>query len=281
MDVLTDEAVKARLPTRWLGQTAYVFDAIPSTNTWLMQEAGQGAAEGALALADVQTAGRGRLGRTWQSPPGAGLLFSLLFRPRPPITPAQIMMVVGVGVARGIEGLLHLTPRLKWPNDVLLNGRKLAGILGESSGLTAGVGEGSGIRGRRSASGGLYVVVGCGINVNLASADFPPTPPGGLAPTSLLAELGHPVPRIHLLHAILAEIETRYDALQVGQSPHTEWRSLCATLGQAVRVTGGGATVEGVAEDVAEDGSLLVRQADGTLVTVAAGDVSLRAGVKE
>src|SRR5262245_27632549 len=132
VDVLTVEEVMRGLPTAWLGRSAYVFKEIDSTNTWLMALAAQGAPEGTLALAEVQTAGRGRLGRSWLSPPGAGLLFSLLFRPPPTILPAQVMMAVAVGVVAGINDHLGLAARLKWPNDVLLHERKLAGLLGES-----------------------------------------------------------------------------------------------------------------------------------------------------
>ena len=260
-DVLTAAHLAADLPARRLGRPAHVFDALPSTNTWLMEQARHGAPEGALAVADVQTAGKGRLGRVWQSPPGAGLLFSLLFRPAPPVTPGQTMMAVAVGIADGLAAHLGVTPRLKWPNDILLDGGKLAGLLGESS--TGGDGE-------------PLVVVGCGLNVNLTPADFPPPPPGGTPATSLLMALGRPVARVPLLHALLVGIETRYEALRAGQSPYPDWRALCATLGQTVTAQSVGGVVEGVAEDVAEDGSLLVRQADGTLTAVAAGDVTLR-----
>ena len=260
-DVLTADHVAAALPTRWLGRPAHVFDALPSTNTWLMAQAQQGAPEGTLALADVQTAGKGRLGRVWQSPPGAGLLFSLLFRPAPPVTPGQVMMAVAVGITDGLTAHLGVAPRLKWPNDILLDGGKLAGLLGESS---------------TDSNSRPLVVIGCGLNVNLNPAAFPPPPPGGTPATSLLAVLGHPVARLPLLHALLLGIETRYESLRAGQSPYADWRRLCATLGQAVTAQGVGGTIEGIAEDVAEDGSLLVRQADGTLVTVAAGDVTLR-----
>ncbi|MCW5850289.1 MAG: biotin--[acetyl-CoA-carboxylase] ligase [Anaerolineae bacterium] len=259
-DVLTADRLAADLPTRWLGRPAHVFDSLPSTNTCWLEQARQDAAEGTLAVADVQTAGKGRLGRVWQSPPGAGLLFSLLFRPAPPITPGQVMMAV-VGVVDGLAAHLGVAPRLKWPNDILLDGAKLAGLLGEST-----TGD----------DGQLVVVIGCGLNVNLDPADFPPPPLGGTPATSLLVALGRPVERVPLLYALLLGIETRYDALRAGQSPYADWRRLCATLGQAVTAQGVDGVIEGVAEDVAEDGSLLVRQADGTLVSVAAGDVTLR-----
>ena len=260
-DVLTADCVTTDLATRWLGRPVHVFDSLPSTNTWLMEQAHQGAMEGALTVANVQTAGKGRLGRVWQSPPGAGLLFSLLFHTVPPVTPGQTMMAVAVGVVDGLAHHLGVAPRLKWPNDILLDGRKLAGLLGESS---------------PGQDGQAVVVIGCGLNINLAPADFPPPPPGGTPATSLLAALGHPVARLPLLRALLLSIETRYDALRAGQSPYADWRMLCDTLGRPVTAQGVGGMIAGVAEDVAEDGSLLVRQADGTLAGVAAGDVTLR-----
>ena len=259
-DVLTREVIEEQLTTKWLGRPVTFFDVILSTNTWLAEQAILGAPHAALAVADVQTAGRGRLGRVWDSPPGTGLLFSLLFRPAPPVMPGQVGMVVGAGVAVGLAERLGVEAKLKWPNDVLIGGKKVAGLLGDAT-LRDGRPE--------------WVVVGAGLNVNLAPDDFPKPAPGGVAPTSLLVELGHPLQRAPLLAALLAAIEPRYEALVAGQPQVDEWRRLSATLGQAVQVTGG-VTVEGVAEDIAEDGSLLVRQADGTVVTVAAGDVSLR-----
>ncbi|MFN8473315.1 MAG: biotin--[acetyl-CoA-carboxylase] ligase [Anaerolineae bacterium] len=259
-DVLTREAIESQLTTKWLGRPVTVFDAIPSTNNWLSEQAAQGAAQGALAVADVQTAGRGRMGRTWQSPPGAGLLFSLLFRPPANVTPGQVGLVAAAGAAVGIAKHLGVDTRLKWPNDVLVNGKKVAGMLGDAS-----------FRDGRAE----WVVVGIGLNVNLAPADFPSPPPGGVEPTSLLAELGNPIERARLLAAILAAIEPRYEALVAGEPQAEEWRRLSATLGQPVRITGGVA-VEGVAQDIADDGSLLVKQDDGSVVSVAAGDVTLR-----
>lgn len=289
-EALTPEAIRVALTTRWLGRPTTVFDAIPSTNNWLAEQAATGAPHGALAIADVQTAGRGRMGRTWQSPPGAGLLFSLLFRPPATVTPGQVGLAAAAGVAVALSGpppsppstegskrvepfmreVSSLPPpaggwggleaRLKWPNDVLIGGKKVAGLLGDAS-----------FRDGRPE----WVIVGIGLNVNLAPADFPAAPPGGAAPTSLLAQLGRPVERAPLLAAILAAIEPRYEALVAGEAQAGEWRRLSATVGQPVRVTGGMA-VEGVAVDIAADGSLLVQQADGSVVSVAAGDVSLR-----
>lgn len=261
MTPFTVEAIHTSLSTRWLGRPAYVFEAIGSTNVWLAEQAHTDAAEGTLAVADVQTAGRGRLGRTWQAPPGAGLLFSLLFRPAPPLQAGLVAMAVSAGVAAGLAAHVGVPARLKWPNDILLHGRKLAGVLGEASLMDGHV---------------QHVIVGCGLNVNLEAQDFPSPPPGGTPATSLLVELGRPVDRVPLLQALLVAIEQRYDRLRAGGSPQDEWRRLCVTLGQPVRVMGLTSPVEGVAEDIAPDGSLLVRQADGRLAPVAAGDVSLR-----
>lgn len=259
-DALTQAAIDSKLTTKWLGHPLTVFDAIPSTNNWLAAQAAQGAPEGAVAVADEQTAGRGRMGRTWQSPPGAGLLFSLLFRPPAGVTPGQVGLAAAAGVAVRLAERLGVETRLKWPNDVLINGKKVAGVLGDAS-----FGNGR----------AEWVIVGIGLNANLAPANFPTLPPGGVAPTSLMAELGRPVERASLLAALLAAIEMRYEALVAGEPQVAEWRRLSATLGQAVRVTGG-VEVEGVALDIAEDGSLLVRREDGDVVSVAAGDVSLR-----
>lgn len=267
-DVLTVDTVLADLPTRWLGRPAHVFASLPSTNIWLMEQARQSAPAGTLTVADVQTAGKGRLGRVWSAPPGAGLLFSLLFHVAGPADMGRLLMVVGTGVAAGLSDHLGVAARLKWPNDVLVHDRKLCGILGEATELPA----------TPPASGTAYAaVIGIGLNVNISLDDLPPPPVGGLPPTSLLVELGHPVPRVPLLHTLLTAIETRYDALQGGVSPLAEYRRLCATLGKPVRVTIGERVVEGVAEDVTDAGYLVVRQADSQRVEVHAGDVTLRA----
>lgn len=216
----------------------------------------EGAPEGTVALADEQTAGRGRLGRSWVAPPAVNLLPTLLLRP-PADVLRQIAMIAPLAVSDAVLESTGLRTDLKWPNDVQAGGKKLAGILIETS----------------IARDEMFVLVGTGINVN-----FDPRPHEEIRDiaTSLSVELGHDVEREALLAAYLARFEQMYEAAKSGESMLDEWRARLVTIGQQVRATWPGGSVEGLAEDVDATGALIVRPADGTRVTVEAGDVTLR-----
>ena len=218
-----------------------------STNADLL---GRGGPEGQVLVAEEQTAGRGRMGRSWVSQPGASLTFSVVLRPVfvPAARRGWLPLLAGVAVAA----------TLKWPNDVLIDDRKLAGILAEQSGDA--------------------VVIGIGLNV-ATPRDALPTSPVGPQATSLLAE-GVKVARDVLLVAVLRNLERWYRAFREDPDPArsgllAEYRTLCGTLGRSVRVElPGGRAVAGVAEDIDTDGRLLVREADAASLTpVSAGDV--------
>jgi BirA family transcriptional regulator, biotin operon repressor / biotin---[acetyl-CoA-carboxylase] ligase len=229
-----------------------------STNADLLALAADGAPEGTVLAAEAQTAGRGRMGRAWLSPPAAALMFSVLLRPRtvPQARRGWVPLLAGVGVACAVRAVTGVDARLKWPNDVLASGRKLAGILAEQSADA--------------------IVVGVGINVSTTRAELPVE-----TATSLVLEGVARVSRPRLLCAALGEIERRYLAWAGGPDPgdpdacglREEYRRCCATLGQQVRVEfpGGGAAI-GTAVDVDADGRLVVRTAQGP-VAVSAGDV--------
>ena len=258
-DRLTREAILAALETAFVGRNLEVYDAIGSTNARAVDWAHEDAPDGALVIADEQTAGRGRLGRRWHAPPGSALLFSLVLRPD--LTPMQAQratMLCSSAAVEAIGAVTGLTARIKWPNDIVIEGKKVGGVLTEL-----------GLAGRELA----FVVVGMGLNVNLDPAQIPEA----LAPpTSLQAERGAPVPRLPLLAALLQAVEARYTALGQGWSPHEEWRDHLATLGQPVQVGTPEEVIVGVAEDVNADGALLVRTPEGALRTVLVGDVTLR-----
>jgi BirA family transcriptional regulator, biotin operon repressor / biotin---[acetyl-CoA-carboxylase] ligase len=228
-----------------------------STNADLLRRGGQ---EGQVLVAESQTAGRGRMGRSWVSEPGASLTFSVLLRPVTVPAPRRgwLPLLTGVAVALAVRHVSGAAATLKWPNDVLIGSRKLAGILAEQSGGA--------------------VVIGIGVNVS-TPADALPASPTGLRATSLLAE-GADVSREALLAGILRELERWYLAFRDDPDPVragllAEYRALCATLGRPVRVELPGRRVlAGVAEDVDADGRLLVAPADGAPPTpVSAGDV--------
>jgi len=221
------------------------------------QEARRGALEGTAVVADEQTAGRGRLKRTWLSPKGS-LALSVILYPSLANLPSLIMLA-SLAVVHAIEAVTGLWSQIKWPNDVLVGGRKVCGILIESS-----------VRGKVVD----YAVIGIGINVNLRLADFPEIE--SMA-TSLSDELGSPVPRLGLVRRLLVEMERLYLALQAGGSVYEEWRDRLVTLGQRVRVKSWASVYEGVAESVGRDGSLHLRHPDGRLSKIVAGDATLHA----
>ena len=217
-----------------------------------------GAAHGTVVLADHQTAGRGRQGRHWHSPPGENLTFSAVLRPD--ISPADappLSLAAAVGLARGVAPFLSDAPTLKWPNDLLVKGRKLCGILVEMS------------AGARTIN---HLVVGVGLNVNVTG--FPEELAGQA--TSLRLEAGTALPREEVLASVLNELEPCFQRLfDEGAAPiiqawqeHTDW------LGQRVTVSRPGGVVSGVAEGLDGAGGLRLRLEDGTEEVVVAGDVT-------
>jgi len=299
-DELTPTLIRRGLRTRLIGQDITYLRTVDSTNTVAARAASRGAADGLLVIAEEQTAGRGRLGRRWESPPGVGLWFSLVFRPPDlPLTAMnRLLMLTGCAVAQAIEQVAHLSAWLKWPNDVLVNGRKVGGLLGQAGvaphphPLPGGekarlplpdrerdrgggaplslVGRGAGGEGELS-----WAIVGVGLNVNADAATMQAIAPHA---SSLLVERGRPVSRVRLLRAILEGIEPRYDALRAGETERlrAEWAARLATLGQQVTVTTPAGALEGLAEDVDADGALLLRLPDGRRERLLAGDVTLR-----
>jgi BirA family biotin operon repressor/biotin-[acetyl-CoA-carboxylase] ligase len=243
------------------------FDSLDSTNRYLLDEARAGAPEGVVAVADHQTAGRGRLGRVWEAPPGANLLVSVLMRPDLPSDQRHLVTaVVALAAVDAVAEVAGAAVGVKWPNDLLApDGRKLAGVLAEAD-LSAPV---TGVA--------LVppVVVGIGVNVNWpASDDDLPEPLRGAA-TSVRQVVGRPVDRSDLLDGLLAALEPRVADLgsEAGRDRQTgDLRTRCVTLGSRVRVELPDERFEGTALDVTGAGHLLVDVA-GTVRTVVAGDV--------
>jgi BirA family biotin operon repressor/biotin-[acetyl-CoA-carboxylase] ligase len=221
------------------------YATVGSTNDVAATLADRGEPEGTVVIADAQSAGRGRHGRTWASPPGAGLYMSIVMRPAPHAV-SLLTIAAGVALADGIHAATGLQPQLKWPNDVYIGGRKLAGILAEAGTSKAGV---------------QHVVLGCGIN--LMPAAYPPDVAGRA--TSIESELGRPIDRGLLLVECLAALHLRYCELQsqAGAAVIARWRDRAvSTFGRRVEWDAAGVTRRGVAEDIDESGALLVR--DGT-----------------
>ena len=249
-------SITSNLGTHFIGQRVFYYPTLASTMEVAKQEAQLGAVEGAVVIADEQTAGRGRIKRVWLSPKGS-IALSIILYPSVVNLPSLIMLA-SLAVVHSIEAVTGLRPQIKWPNDVLVNDRKVCGILIESS-----------VRGNTVD----YAIIGIGVNVNLRLSDFPEIP---ATATSLSDELGRDVPRLRIIRRLLVEMERLYLALQAGGSIYEEWRDSLVTLGRKVKVKSGKTVYEGVAESVARDGSLLLRHSDGNLSKIVAGDATLR-----
>ena len=255
MPNLAADTIKEGLFTHIVGRRLLYYQELPSTMDEAARLARQDAEEGTVVIAETQSAGRGRQGRSWVSQPG-NLLLSALFRP----TLAQlpfISIIGGLAAARAIRKTAALEPRLKWPNDVLLHQRKAAGILAESAIAGAAV---------------WYAVLGIGINVASGGAALPDMQPPAVGVNEAA---GREIARELLLRQLLVELDTLYRQLQHGVTPLPEWRGLLQGLGQRMAVTSGGQSFEGVAEDVDETGNLLLRLDNGELQTFTSGDATL------
>jgi len=262
---LTVQAIRSLLHTASLGRDLRLLAVAGSTNQEAMLLAQQGAPDGTVVVADQQTAGKGRLGRSWHSPPGANIYCSVVLRTLPRIEKLPLIpLQTAVAVALALQDVAGLPARLKWPNDVLLNGRKAGGVLCES----AGIGQ-----------PGAVVIIGIGINVNGGAGGFPEDLRA--MATSLAMELGHSVDRAAVLAAVLDHLEKALAPLTLPSPPTPEsllhdYVRLCSTLGRHVKVSlHDTETLEGLAESIAPDGSLriLADRPAGRRVEVRAGDV--------
>ncbi len=254
-DTLSAEAITRDLGTRLVAQKVLYYPSLTSTMDIARQQARQGTLEGTVIIADEQTAARGRLKRTWLSPRGNIALSLILFPDLSHLS--SLIMLASLAVVHSITSVTGLKPQIKWPNDVLISGKKVCGILIENSVQKNGV---------------EYAIVGIGIDANLRLADFPEIQP---IATSLSDELGREVSRLEVIRSLLVEMEGLYQVMMDGGSLYPEWRDSLVTLGKKVRVTEGDTVIEGIAESVDRDGSLLLRRPDGTLSRIIAGDVTL------
>ena len=261
-DLLLADDLLARLgKTRVIGRDIRVFEQTTSTNDVIEKLARDGVKEGVAVFAETQTRGRGRLGRKWVSPGRKGLWFSILLRPalRPPEA-TRLTVASATALRRAIAAETGLRPEIKWPNDVVINGKKTAGILTEMSA------EPDQVR---------HVVLGIGVNVNLGLGEFPPEL-RKLA-TSLKLESGRVISRAELAVAILRELDADYARLGGGgfATVADEWEAHCRTIGRQVTIQIGDRRLRGRAESLDDDGVLLLRTEHGHLERVTGGDVTL------
>jgi BirA family biotin operon repressor/biotin-[acetyl-CoA-carboxylase] ligase len=241
--------------TRRIGVPLIRLGHVGSTMDELAVLAERGAEEGTAVLAEVQTAGRGRAGRAWQSTPGTSILLSVLLRPTvPQHRLGTLPLVIGLAVAEAVEEETGLSPRLKWPNDLLLNGRKMAGILTSA----------------RAAGTATRVIVGVGVNVNARLDQLPENA------TSLQVESGDEQDRERLLDAILARLDAAYRHFERagGSFDQDAWRRRAAFLGELVCVEAGDLMLDGILAGVDGDGALILKEPGGERRRVVVGDVT-------
>ena len=256
------EKILSHLPTEcpWR-DTLYWYSQIDSTNTQAKQLAKQGAPQGTVLVAGNQTAGRGRMGRSFQSPGGQGVYLSVILRPNcAPTDLMHLTCAVGVAMVNAVEKTCGIRPQVKWINDLVIGSKKLGGILTEMS-LANGIVD--------------YAVVGIGINCLQQEKDFP-AEIASLA-TSLSLACGKQVSPQHLAAEMISELYAMETTLLTEKSKWmTAYKASCITLGKEIQVIRSDSVLPGKALDIDEDGGLVVQYADGSIQTVASGEVSVR-----
>ena len=261
-DALHADDLLARLgKTKIIGRDIQVFEQTTSTNDVIEKLARDGVKEGAVVFAEAQTKGRGRLGRKWISPGRKGLWFSVLLRPGlRPQEATQLTVASATALRRAIAPETGLRSEIKWPNDILIGGKKVAGILTELSAEVDRV---------------KHIILGIGLDVNLDAGELPAEL--RKTATSLKIEAGEMVSRAELAVAILRELDFDYARICGGKFPAvaSEWESGCVTIGKNVTVHIGDRKFRGCAESLDDDGALLLRTEHGHLERIIGGDVTL------
>ena len=257
--IYNETTIADQIHTKWAGKTVHFARETDSTNLWIKRLAKEGAPEGTLALAEFQSAGRGRLGRSWEVPEGTSVMMSILLRPKfePQYAP-MLTLVMGMAVAKAVKKL-GFDVSIKWPNDVVVSHKKICGILTEM-----------GVRDGKID----YAVIGVGINVNIR--EFPEEMADKA--TSLYLESGKEFDRSQIPGLVMEAFEKYYEKFAATcdlSGLKEEYESILANYNQPVRVLAK-EPYEGVARGITDGGELLVEKTDGTIATVSAGEVSVR-----
>ena len=257
--IYNETTIADQIHTKWAGKTVHFARETDSTNLWIKRLAKEGASEGTLALAEFQSAGRGRLGRSWEVPEGTSVMMSILLRPKfePQYAPT-LTLVMGMAVAKAVK-TLGFDVSIKWPNDVVVSHKKICGILTEM-----------GVRDGKID----YAVIGVGINVNIR--EFPEEMADKA--TSLYLESGKEFDRSQIPGLVMEAFEEYYEKFAATcdlSGLKEEYESILANYDQPVRVLAK-EPYEGVARGITDGGELLVEKTDGTIVAVSAGEVSVR-----
>ncbi len=252
------DGLQTLLTTAFVGRCAVHQASVTSTMDLARQEAEGGAPDGTLVVADEQTQGRGRRGRGWVSPPGGNIYATIIMRPGA-WEIGSLGMVAPLAVCEAMDAVAEVRSVIKWPNDLLIEGRKVGGVLIDT---------------RLSGEEVEYALVGVGVNVN-----FDPSQHEEIRDmaTSLASELGREISREALLAVFLNRFERLYLAARSDEGVRGAWKARLETLGRRVEVRLGDRVEEGVAEDVDGEGNLILRREDASTVVLAAGDVTLQA----
>lgn len=259
-DALTCEEISSGLNAQGIGAHVFTFQEVDSTNEEAKRQGQTGAPHGSVFVAEVQTGGKGRLGRAWSSPPKTGVWFTILVRPEEaPDRISNITLLAGLSVCRAIRSLTGCSAEIKWPNDVVINGKKVCGILAEMAAEFDRVN---------------YVVVGIGVNVNNDS--FPEEL--SQKATSLRLETGRPISRVETLRRVLEEFGRLYDGFFSSDQTAMleEYKKSCVSLNRRVSTVRNGQTLEGTAVDITLGGELAVRLDNGTMIAINSGEVSVQ-----
>ena len=260
-DVLGESEIKSRMETQWVGQRVYFYEEIDSTNTQAKRLAEEDAPSGTLIVSDCQLKGKGRRGRVWTSPKGEAIYMTILLRPQiRPDRASMVTLVMGLSVVQAIRNVLGLETSIKWPNDVVLNRKKLVGTLTEMSAQMDYI---------------EYMVIGTGINANMTEFSEELKDKA----TSLRMEMGRPVNRAALIAESMKCFEKNYEIFEKTQDLSgliEDYQAVLANLNQPVRVLEPGHEYSGIARGINEKGELLVEREDGTVTAVYSGEVSVR-----
>lgn len=260
-DVLNAEEIKSCLHTKWLGQSIYCRETVDSTNTWARRLAAEGAVHGTVVFAEEQTSGKGRRGRWWVMPKGSSVAMTCILRPQlNPQNASMLTLVMGLSVAQACRRLYQVEAMIKWPNDIVISGKKICGILTEMNVRDDHIRD---------------LVIGVGINGNLTNF------PAELAETasSIQTELGHAISRAPLSAAVLEQFESNYEKFCVYEDfsqLQGDYNRILINQNRKVRVLEIGHEWEGTARGIDTRGELLVEKEDHTVAAVSAGEVSVR-----
>ncbi len=260
-DKISGNEIQIGLQTKFIGREIHYEESVTSTNTLAVKDAYNGAPEGAIVVSEEQVSGKGRLGRSWYSPKFTGIWFSVILKPNiPPQQAPQLTLLAAVSVVRGIEAATGLKCDIKWPNDILINGKKTVGILTELQAEADRINA---------------VIIGIGINVNQQPEHFPDELKE--TATSLSIEAGKKLNRSMILQAILKELEDLYmDYLENGfQVVKLLWENYAISIGKQIKARTLTDTIEGRALGITDDGVLLLEDKNGTIHHIYSADIEI------